>query len=164
MFAYDSEINNETFTVATWVQELYFNIWVVLPICLLVTGKSLQNNKLNKLLLAFSALFAICYLLNIGNTYEWVDIPHLQFPTSVALLGILVTWIIIVSQRKKSILDALKFLWLFGMIYSFIVPRFVPGGHEAGNFLLGSMLVFPFMMILGFIQFFQKPKIPIHGT
>jgi hypothetical protein len=164
MFTHDEEINNGTYSVATWVQELYFNIWVTLPAVLLVTGKSLQDKKRSKLLLAFCALFAVCHLLNIGNTYEWVDIRHLQYPSSIALLGILITWIIIVSKRRKTILDALKLLWLFGMIYSFIVPRFVPGGHEAGNFLVGSMLVFPFMMAVGFVNFFRKPNTVGHGT
>lgn len=164
MFAYDEEINNGKFSVATWTQELYFNIWVALPLFLFICGKSLQDNKLNKLLLVFTGLFGVCYLLNIGNAYEWVDIPHLQFPMSIALLGILTTWLLAVRKRKKSVLDLLKLLWLFGLIYSFVVPRFVPSGHEAGNFLLGSMFVFPFMMTLGFVQFFYSPKASQHGT
>lgn len=164
MFVYDAEINSGKFEVATWTQELYFNIWVALPLFLLVCGQSLQNKKLNKLLLVFTGLFAVCYLLNIGNAYEWVDIAHLQFPMSIALLGIFTIWIIAVLKRKKTILDILKLLWLFGLIYSFVVPRFVPSGHEAGNFLLGSMLVFPFMMTIGFIHFFRKPKTADHAT
>jgi hypothetical protein len=155
MFAYDEEITRGTFYIAAWTQEIYFNIWVAAPVVLFLIGKSMQS-KQSKLLIVFTALFAVCYLLNIGNTYEWIDIPHLQFPMSAALLGILITWIITVIKRKKTVLDALKFLWLFGFVYSFIVPRFVPGGHEAGNFLLGSMFVFPFMMTLGLLQFYRR--------
>ena len=80
------------------------------------------------------------------------------------LLGILITWIVIVVARKKAIPDGLKFLWLLGFIYAYVVPRFVPGGHEAGNFLLGSMFVFPFMMALGLVQFYQQPKPTEHAA
>jgi hypothetical protein len=155
---------NGSFNAAVWTQELYFNIWVALPLFLFITGKSVLQKPQGKILIVLALLFGICYLLNVGNTYEWVDIRHLQYPMSILLLGILITWITAVLKRKKTMLDGLKFLWLFGFIYSYIVPRFVPSGHEAGNFLLGSMFVFPFMMALGFVQFFRKPKPAEYAT
>jgi len=155
--------DDQSFYIAPWTQEIYFNIWVAAPLFFFLTGHSIRS-KLSKLLIVFLTLFGVCYLLNIGNNYEWVDIPHLQFPMSAALLGILITWTITVFRRKKTVFDVLKFLWLFGFVYSFIVPKFVPGGHEAGNFLLASMFIFPFMMTVGLVQFYRKPKPTINAT
>lgn len=164
LFIFSEEIGKGTFYIAAWTQEIYFNIWVAVPLMLFLVGKSLNGTTASKVLVWFTGLFGACYLLNIGNTYEWVDIPHLQFPMSAFLLGILITWITIVIKRKKTVLDGLKFIWLLGFAYSFIVPRFVSGGHEAGNFLLASMFVFPFMMLVGSVQFFRKPKTITHAT
>lgn len=164
MFIYSKQIDAGTFYVAPWTQELYFNVWVAAPLFLALTGKSFAAGRTGKTVLAFTVLFGILYIVNIGNTYEWLDIAHLQYPMSILLLGILITWSLIVARRKNTILDALKFLWLFGFIYAYVVPRFVPGGHEAGNFLLGSMFVFPFMMTLGLVLFYRKPKPTEHAA
>lgn len=164
LFIYAGEIDGGKFNVETWTQELYLNIWAVLPVFLFVTGKSLQQKPEGRTLLICAALFAALYLLNFGNTYEWLDIPHLQYPMTLLLLIILGVWIAAVAKRKKTISDALKFIWLFGFVYSFAVPRFVPSGHEAGNFMLASMFIFPFMMAVGFVHFFRKPKTIAHAT
>lgn len=164
LFVYSTEIDNGDFYIAAWTQEIYFNVWVAAPLFLALCGRSFGTERIGKMLLIFTVLFGIFYLVNIGNTYEWLDIAHLQYPMSALLLCILITWSIIAARRKKTVLDGLKFVWLFGFIYAFIVPRFVPSGHQAGNFLLASMFIFPFMMTLGFVQFFRKPKNTEHAA
>lgn len=163
-FIYEKEINAGTFYIAPWTQELYLNLWVALPLFFVITGTAVRNNRIKKPLIAFVILFGVCYLLNFGNTYDWVDIPHLQYPQSVALIGINVTWIMHIAKKKKSVLDILKFIWLFGLTYAFVIPRFIRSGHESGNFFLVSMFVFPAMMILGLFYFFKKQKQPYEQT
>src|SRR3989338_6176201 len=132
-FIYEKEIAAGTFYIAPWTQELYLNLWVALPVFLVLTGTAIRNPRVKKPIVVFVLLFGVCYVLNIGNVYEWVDIPHLQYPQSVALIGMLVCWIINITKKKKSALDILKFICLFGLSYAFIVPRFVRSGHELGN-------------------------------
>lgn len=159
-FIFEKEIESGTYYIATWTQELYLNLWMALPLFLALIGTTIHDRRVNKWLIAFVIVFGICHLLNIGNTQDWVDIPHLQFPQSIALIGINIVWIIHITKKKKSALDILKFIWLFGLTYSFVVPRFIPGStmHQAGNFFLASMFVFPLMMILGLVLFIKKPK------
>lgn len=157
-FIYEKEIDSGTYYIATWTQELYLNLWMALPLFLAIIGTTIHDKRVNKWLIVFVCIFGIGHLLNIGNAQEWVDIPHLQYPQSIALIGILTVWIIHITKKKKSIPDILKFIWLFGLTYSFVIPRFVPSGHEAGNFFLASMFVFPIMMIYGLVLFFKKPK------
>lgn len=139
-----------------WIGELYTMIWLATPLFLYLTGSMIGNKKMRITTNVFLVLYGSCFLLNLGNAYEWVDIPHLQYPMSIALLGILTLWIIHVIRREKNILDLFKFIWLFGLTYSFIVPKFVPHKHEAGNFYFASIFIFPVMMIIGLYYFFAN--------
>lgn len=155
-FAYETEINEGRLAIDTWVYELYHFIWWALPFFLFITGTMIAHKKLRILAAISGILFASCYFMNLGNAYEYVDIPHLQYPQSIALLGLFTTWMIHLLRRKKHFSDIFKFIWLFGLCYSFIVPRFVRSGHESGNFYLASLFVFPVMMTIGLIYFSNK--------
>lgn len=139
-----------------WIGELYFALWQATPVFLYLTGSMIAEKKLRITANIFMVFYATYYLVNIGNAYEWVDIPHLQYPASAALIGLLVTWFIHFFRRKKEINDFFKFVWLFGLVYFFAVPRFVQSDHEGGNFYLASLAAFPIMMSIGLYKFFAN--------
>ena len=201
-----------------WIGETYFIVWQSAPLFLYLTGTMISDKKLRITANIFLVLYGVYYILNLGNTYEYVDIPHLQYPASIALTGLTVTWLIHLRRNgsfkfggatsklfntvlglyilsvlilfamgyklfnipnmhwlmyatligwliiwavhlvktKKGVLDVLKFIWLFGLAYSFIIPRFVPQKHESGNYYLASLFVFPVMMTIGLYKFFAN--------
>jgi hypothetical protein len=147
-------IYSDTIIYAVWIDELYHVLWNALPVFLYLSGSMIADKKLRITTNVFIVLYGSFSLLNFGNAYEWVDIPHLQYPQTIALIGLLTTWLIHLFRRKKHILDLFKFIWLFGLTYVFAVPRFVQSGHEAGNFYFASLFAFPVMMGIGLYLFF----------
>lgn len=212
-FAFSSSLNYEI-----WIDEIYLGLWVVAPIFLYLTGSLISEKRLRIITNCALLLFGSCYLLNLANLYEWVDIPHLQYPMSVALITILVVWfkhlyrtgalkftgtlkklavtfavmygisfvlmvligygliripyftyvvftpliaLIIVwtihLMRSRHDINAIfKFIWFYGLCYSFIIHKFVPHNHEAGNFHIASLFAFPVMMGIGLYLFFAN--------
>lgn len=143
---------------ATWITEIYFYVACFFPGFLVLTGSLNRKKKLARVLWIAIALYGICIALNIPNSHEIIEIYHLQFPTSIALLTMLIIYAIHFFQKEKNALDYVKFLWLFCFVYMYVVPKFVPGGHQAGWFLVGMQFIYPVMMTAGLIQFYRKPK------
>ncbi|HTF04035.1 MAG TPA: hypothetical protein VK826_08415 [Bacteroidia bacterium] len=151
-------IFSKTLEPAAWIQEIYFNSFCVLPIFLLFTGTFITEKKYRIPLWLFLGIFAVGHAINMLNTYEIVDIGRLQYPMSVALLGLFITYLIHFIKKQKNVLDFLKIAWFAFVMWVYIAPRFIQSGHKAGWFLIAAQLIFPVMMAIGMYHFFRKPK------
>ncbi len=153
LIAYSATIDPQA-----WVQEIYFNLFTGLPIFLLFTGKMIGEKKFRIPLWLFLAVFLIGHLINMFNTYEILDVGGLQYPMSVALLGLFITYAIHFVSKSKSILDFLKIAWFACLMWVYIAPRFIQSGHKAGWLLIVAECIFPLLMIIGLIQFYNTKK------
>jgi hypothetical protein len=149
---------SKTIEPEPWLQEIYFNTFCALPIFFLFTGTLITEKKSRIPLWLFLGIFVVGHIINIFNTYELLDIGGLQYPMSVALLGLFITYFIHFVKKKKDILDFLKVTWFACLMWVYIAPRFIQSGHRAGWFLIAAQVVFPVMMIIGLYSFFRKPK------
>lgn len=148
-------VYSDTLEPQAWVQEIYFNLFTALPIFLLFTGTLITEKKYRWPLWVFLGVFIIGHIINIFNTYELADIGGLQYPMSVALLGLFVTYVIHFIRKRKSVLDFLKISWFASLMWVYVAPRFIQSGHRAGWFLIAAECIFPVMMIVGLIQFYR---------
>jgi|GEM_PF-1432209 hypothetical protein len=149
---------SDQFEAARWVKEIYFYIGIFFPGFLILTGTFHENKVRNRIVWCAALVFGGCILLNIPNSLEIIDIYHLQYPTGLALLTLLVVAIIHFVKKQKNAVDVLKLLWLFSLTYTYIVPNVVVKYHQAGWFLLAMQVLYPIMMTTALIQFFNKPK------
>ncbi len=154
----------DKFEAARWVKEVHFYIAIYFPGFLLLTSTFNTRKSLHRAAWIAAIVFGVCIGLNIPNSYEIVDIYHLQYPTSLALLALLTVAIIHFVKKQKNSTDVIKLLWLFCLVYSYVVPNFVTKYHQAGWFILAMQFVFPVMMTIGLVQFFRKPKTPTHAA
>jgi hypothetical protein len=141
-----------------WVQEIYFNLLCGLPLFVFTIGSMIQNKKFRWPLLVFGGVFGGGYLLNIFNKWYELEISHLQWVGGISLLGWFVSYCIHLVKKNKKAYDIVHFIWFASISWSYIAQRFVPGGGKAGYFLLTSMILFPVIMVWGFIRFFKEPK------
>ncbi len=149
---------SDKFEAAMWVKEVHFYIACFVPGFLLLTSTFNDRKNLNRVVWSASILYAICIALNIPNSHEVIEIYHLQFPTSIALLVMLTAAIIHFVKKQKNVFDVIKLLWLFSFTYMYVVPKFVSKYHQAGWFLIAMQFLFPVVMAIGLIQFYRKPK------
>lgn len=157
-------IFSATVEPAVWVQELYFNIFVGMPLFLFAQGEMISRKSYKYPALIFMGIAILGYAANFLNAYEFIDVSGLQWPTSIALLGLLITYLIHFSTKKKTLNDVLKLAWFVCIFWVFIAKRFVPHGGYAGWFLIAAQLIYPVMMITGLYKFFQSPKSQNHES
>ncbi|MCK6640888.1 MAG: hypothetical protein L6Q81_12475 [Bacteroidia bacterium] len=157
-------IFSATLEPAVWVQELYFNIFVGMPVFLFARGEMISRKSYKYPSLIFMGIAILGYGANFLNAYEVIDVSGLQWPTSFALLGLLITYLIHFITKKKSLTDYLKLAWFACIFWVFIAKRFVPHGGYAGWFLIAAQVIYPFMMIAGLLHFFKSPKNENHES
>jgi hypothetical protein len=148
----------DQFEAAMWVREVHFYIACFFPGFLLLTSTIGENKVRARVMWAAAGLYAVCIALNIPNSHEVIEIYHLQYPTSIALLIMLTVAIIHFVKKKKNMTDVIKLAWLFSFTYMYVVPRFVPTKHQAGWFVIAMQVIYPIMMTIGLIQYYRKPK------
>jgi hypothetical protein len=147
-----------------WLDEIHFYIPCFFPVFLLITSTFNERRNLNRVVWIASIVYALCLLINIPNAYDIISVYHLQYPTSVALLVMLTAAIIHFVKKRKNAVDVLKLVWLFCLVYGYAVPNFITKYHQAGWFLIGMQFLFPVMMTIALVQFFQKPKPTDHAA
>lgn len=143
---------------SVWVDEVHFYIACFFPGFLLLSGTFPERKRLNRVAWMASLVYAVCLGLNIPNSHELIEIYHLQYPTSIALLTMLTVAVIHFVKKQRNVSDVLKLLWLFSFTYLYVVPKFVPKYHQAGWFLVAMQCLFPVVMAIGLIQFYRNPK------
>lgn len=151
-------VYSKTIEPQAWVQEVYFNIFTGIPIFLLFTGTMITEKRYRIALWTFLGIFILGHIINIFNTYEWIDIGGLQYPMSVALLSLFVTYCIHFFRKKKGILDIFKIIWFACLMWVYIAPRFIQSGHKAGWFLIAAQCIFPILMTIGLFQFYRNKQ------
>jgi hypothetical protein len=157
-------IFSATIEPEVWVQELYFNIFLGLPLFLFARGEMISRKSYRLPALIFMGISLLGYGANFLNAYEIIDVSGLQWPTSFALLGLFITYFIHFISKKKNIADYLKLVWFACIFWVFIAKRFVPHGGYAGWFLIAAQFIFPVMMIAGLFQYFKSPNSKNHDT
>ncbi len=146
----------ETIEPQAWVQEFYLHIFSGLPLFLLLIGSMICERKYRILLWSFLGIFLVGHFINILNTYEILDVGGLQYPMCIALLGLFITYLFHLFNKKKVLNDFFKLSWFTCLAWVYIAPRFIQSGHKAGWFLLAAQIIFPIMMTVGLFTFFKK--------
>lgn len=148
----------DRFQASRWVKEVHFYIACFFPVFLLLTSTFNERKNLNRVAWIASCLFAVCIALNIPNSLELIEIYHLQYPTSIALITMVTVAIIHFVKKKKNVTDVIKLIWLFSLMYAYVVPNFVTKYHQAGWFIIAMQFIYPVMMTIALVQFYRKPK------
>jgi hypothetical protein len=142
-----------------WIREVYIDLQNGIPFFLFLTGSFIRNRKLRIPMILFFSVFFIGYVLRTLDFYGLVDIDgnKLSWLIGPPLLGLLITYIIhFFSKPKKKILDYLKVIWFFCISYTLISVVFPIISYRALYFFYVTIIIFPFMMGIGFFNYFRK--------